>query len=111
MKGEQFKQLPTTTSSYVVDDKGTEAYFLFIVLLIFAVTNQMLTIVPIEFIAENCFPLAVVFSVIIYFAFKRYLNGKPPKFLIHLMQYPALPKKYTHQHKEPAPPVSDPESL
>jgi hypothetical protein len=101
MKGEQFKQLPVTTSSYVVDDKGTEAYFLFIVLFVGVVFNQILSLVPNDFISNNCFPFAVAFTFLVYFVFKRYLNGKPTKFVLHLLQYFTIPKKYTHQYREP----------
>ncbi len=79
--------LPTTRASQIIQDKGTEAYYLFIILLVFAFVNKF---------TDN-FPLSVIVSIIIYIIFKLYLNGKPPKFLEHLFIYFATPKKYTHQ--------------
>jgi hypothetical protein len=97
LRGEQMKQLPVTTSSYIVDNRGTEAYFIFVVLVIGVTMNQLLTLSPVP--DDMQFPLAIAFTVLVYFGFKKYLNGKPPKFLTHLLIYPTIPKKYTHQFR------------
>ncbi len=98
MKGDQSKQLPVTTSSYIVDDKGTEGYFLFVVLTAGVVFNIIIQNIPGD-IGDNSFPLACAFTILVYILFKRYLNGKPPMFLMHLLIYPTLAKKFTHQFK------------
>jgi hypothetical protein len=93
---QQQEQLPVTSSSEITESKGLDAYMWFVILIGFALLNKVFDSMGMQ----NGTPMAFIVCGLIWFGFKMYLKDKPPKFLQHLFQYFALPKRYTHFCKD-----------
>ncbi len=89
---QQQEQLPVTSSSEIIESKGLDGVMWFVILIGFALINKVCDSLNIK----NGTPISFFTCGMLWFGFKLYLKDKPPRFLMHLVQFFPLRKQYTH---------------